>query len=263
MHELYGQILDKLGAYESSEPPTISGADEPTVVVEMADGEEEPEAPKGQEKVSNVTAINLFRNPEAHPIVLDLALLSKYGIDWLDWETETLELRIPQDFKTSSISDLNLEKLQACRTLHLVDSYWQRWEIFLPCTLALSGTVPDFRVMQIPTVAQCLISTYCASKIRDDVPFSDEIAIYVGVVHRYDEILCPQPPLDFAKVDSEGLPVDCEEISRLWPEVRMTRKIPSIGPISQEQLKRMLLVYDYLEDSRRDLQSQLSFLTNV
>ena len=38
------------------------------------------------------TTINLFQHPDAHPFVLDLALLRKYGPEWMQWEPDTLEL---------------------------------------------------------------------------------------------------------------------------------------------------------------------------
>ena len=47
-----------------------------------------------------VTASNIWRHPDAHPIVLDLLLLRAYGPDWLLWEAETLQHLVPQDFKT-------------------------------------------------------------------------------------------------------------------------------------------------------------------
>ena len=57
------------------------------------------------------TTINLFQHPDAHPFVLDLALLRTYGPEWMQWEPDTLELRILTDFRTNSLSDLNMDKL--------------------------------------------------------------------------------------------------------------------------------------------------------
>jgi hypothetical protein len=78
------------------------------------------------------TTINLFQHPDAHPFVLDLALLKKYGPEWMQWEQEVLEIRILADFHTKTLSDLNADKLMAVATLHLRDDFWKDWQVFRP-----------------------------------------------------------------------------------------------------------------------------------
>src|SRR5690606_38232738 len=257
--ELFDSIFEKASA------APVEDDLEPTIVVETVDGEEaEVQTELKIEKSSSVNGINLFRNPEAHPQALDLALLRKYGLDWLGWELETLEFRIPQDFKTPTVSDLNIEKVQACKAMHLVDSFWLQWEVFQPCVIALNGLLADFEVMQIPTVAQCLVAVDIANRIRQDVPWSLEVKRYLGVVHRYNDILCVQPPLDFVEIDVEGLPLDCNKVAELWPLARKLGKPPpGAGFIEAEQIRRMLEARAYLEESREKLRSQLMVLQHV
>lgn len=256
--DLFYEILEKAGGYNlEDEAPTPIEADEPTTVVETSDGEEEPETSRVQSTAPAITSINLFRNPDAHPLVLDLALLRKYGIEWLGWERETLELRIPQDFHTPTMSDLNMAKVQAVKTLHLVDSFWLQWEVFQICCMSMNGLFPDFEVVCAPTVAQAMVAVDIANHIREDVPWSDEIRRYLGIVHRFDGIFCPQEPLQFVKMDTEGLPIDCGEIDRLWPTVKATNKAPTAETVTAEQLRRMLVVKEYLDDYRAQLRTQL------
>jgi hypothetical protein len=211
-------------------------------------------------EASGVTVQNIWRHPDAHPVVLDYMLLEKYGPEWMLWEPETLQSRIPEEFKTQSLSDLNLSKIQACRTLHLVDSFWQRWEVFLWCTMAFNGEFPDFEVMQVPTVAQCLVAVDIANRLRDDVEFTLEAKTYLEAVHKYDGLLLPLPPLDFVTVDVSEVNVNLEDVKKRWPEVRSSEKAPKADTMEDEQLRRLLTVNQYLEESRARLQQQLRLI---
>ena len=144
----------------------------------------------------------LLQNTEAHPVALSLLLLRRYGPEWLLWESETLEAKLQEDF--GGASRINFEKIQAMKALHLAEEFWTSWEVFAWCTAALNGRLADFEVMQVPTLPECLYSVSCAKHTRDDVPWSGEVAAFVGAVHLHDEVLVPTPPLEFSEVPSLG-----------------------------------------------------------
>jgi hypothetical protein len=171
-----------------------------------------------------ITAKNIFRHPAAQPLVLDLLLIDKYGALWLDWEYETLEHLIPRDFGIDRVSDLNMSKIQAVKTLHLSDTFWKRWEVFCWVAMPLNALFPDFKVMQVPTVYQCMLAVDTAKRIRGDVQWSDEICAYLAVVHRHDGVMIPQAPLDFVSVDVDGYPFDAFAVRDRWPSVRSEAK---------------------------------------
>ena len=204
---------------------------------------------------SRVTAKTLFSHPDAHPLVLDLALLRHYGIDWLEWEPETIRHYTAGEI--GQISDLNLSKVMACKTLHLVDSFWKQWEVFVWCTMPLNAVFPDFQVMQVPSVAQTAVAVDIAKRIRTDVEWSNEVKLFMATVFRHDDIFYPIPPLDFVHIDIDGLPIDQEEIKKRWPSVRVSHKAPTDETITDEQLRRLLSVQEYLDESRARLRAQL------
>lgn len=244
-------------------PPHAAPEADPTEELETVGQHEEQPESSFSPVPSAVTVVNLFRHPDAHPVVLDLCLLRKYGADWYVWEPETLEIRIPQDFKTKEVSDLVMSKIQAVKALHLVDTFWKQWEVFCWCTMPFNGVLPDFQVMQVPTVAQCMISVEIANQIRTDVEWSTEVIAYLEAVHRHDGIFVPQPPLDFVHIDLEGYPIDGREIRVLWPVVSQTNKMPTGDTITAEQLRRMLTVHRALNESRVSLRSQLPLVQHV
>lgn len=257
MPDLEQQFLEDLQGRQrrQEDAPLPRHLEEPTVEVETVTPERA--APRASASVDHgVTTANLLRHPDTHPVVLDFVLLKKYGPEWMVWEPETLEHFINRDFR-GGVSDLNASKIQAAKTLHLVDTFWRQWEIFIPCLMAFNGVFPDFTVLRPPTVAQCAVAVDVANKIRDDVEWSLEVKQFISVIFQHDGIFCPVEPLDFVTVDVEGLPLNREEIMGLWPGVRASREPPKGDSITSEQLRRMLTVYNYLEEHRGRLKKQL------
>ena len=214
-------------------------------------------------KTAKVTAINLFQQPEAHPVVLDLVLLKKYGAEWMMWEPETLVWRIPQDFRTTSVSDLNLDKIQAMKTLHFNDNFWRQWEVFNWCTMTFNNLYPNFEIMQVPSTAQIMVSVSTAAKVRSDVMWSDEVKSFMEVTCKYDGIFCPPAPLDFLDVSPDHDLIDCPTIRETWAGVRRAKVAPTKETIVDEQLRRMLDAHNFLLADSTRLQEQLILVQNA
>lgn len=232
------------------------GLDEGTVVDETVSKDHE----NGTSEVPDpggITVSNIWRHPDAHPLVLDLMLIRKWGPEWLLLEPETLQLIVPEEFKTTALSDLNLSKLQACKTLHATSTFWERWEVFDWVTVALNGEYPDFEVMQVPTIAQCLISIDIANRIRNDVKWSTEMTTFLATLQQHEGILMSLPPMDFVKVDTSHLDVNMSSVQQRWPSVRISGKAPTGDTVEDEQLRRLLQMQEALEESRSRLHAQL------
>jgi len=208
-----------------------------------------------------VTHQNLFRHPDAHPIVLDLVMLRKYGPEWLAWDPESAEIHIGHDFPGGNVSDLNLAKLNACKTLHLVDSFWQRWEVFTWCAMPFNGVFPDFRTMQVPTAAQMLVAVDIANRIREDSAWSGELQAFMKTIYKHDGVLVPLPPADFFHIEQDHL--DVKEVDEKWVITRTGNKAPSGDTMLDEQLRRMLHLHQYLEESRAHLRQQMELIPHA
>jgi hypothetical protein len=227
--------------------------EDPTEIVETVEPHQEIEKKAAEPRAA--TPINLFQHPDAHPIALDLALLRRYGPLWLTWEPETLELRVPVDFHTQSLSSLNLDKLMAVKTLHLGDEFWKRWEIFSACTNPLNDVFAEFEVMQVPTYAEVIVAADIARQIRTDVTWSEELETYIRTVMEHDGVLVGIEPLEKIRPFTSGL--NSGLIEEAWPAVRQTGCAPAGDTAEDEQLRRMLTVEQYLEQNRQRLREQL------
>lgn len=251
------EVLRGVGAKKLASIPR----EDPTAIIEdVSPKEDHGEKPVSVAGTSSVTAQNLFRHPDVHPLVLDLFLLRRYGHTWLEWEPESLEVILPVDLH-SSVSDVNFAKINACKALHLVDTFWQRWEVFVWCTMALNGVPPDFHVMQVPTFAQCLVSVDIANRIREDVPFSDEVTHFMRAALQHDGLLLPQSPIKVPPIEVEG--VDLKKLGDRWEEARAQGKAPAADTLEDEQLRRMLIINEFLEESRTRLRHQLELVPHA
>ena len=257
-------LVDRLLASitkEASMPLNVTDP-ETTQEIEVTDHDEGTASGEAVPQLGGVTKANIFRHPDAHPIVLDFLLLQKYEISWLEWDPEVLYLAIPRDFG-SELSTANYQKINAIKSLHLVDAYWERWEVFLWCTMGLNGIAPNLNIMQVPTVAQVLVGMDIANRVRDDVEWTQEIRSFILAVYEHDGILFSIPPADIVVPATQDLLVDAKEIGEKWPHVRATNRAPSDESIVSEQLRRLLVASSYLEDSRERLRHQLRLISHV
>lgn len=207
--------------------------------------------------------INLFQRSDAHPIALDLALLRRYGPEWLLWETETIETRVPVDFKTKSLAAINLEKIMTVKAMHLTDSFWKRWEVFSALVSPLNNTFADFNIMQVPTYGELIVAADIASRIRDDVAWSDEVTEYIKVVMRHDNVLVGVEPLQAIEPDVTGYPVDVATVKSLWAVARQLDRAPADDTVEAEQVRQLLAVQRYLQHTQQQLRDQLPLVMNL
>jgi hypothetical protein len=208
-----------------------------------------------------VTALaRLFGDPDADPIALDHAMLGQFGAAWLGWEPESVALVLEEEIGRI-VPAPNVAKLLACKTLHLVDTFWTRWEVFAWLVQAAGGGAPDFALLQVPTALQCLLSVDAAGEIRADVPWSDEVKAFVACVYRHDSIAAPVAPLDFVAIDTSPWPVDMAEV-----RARLARR-PAAPPgghtPEDEQVRRVLLLERALSAARARRERQIRALDHA
>lgn len=160
-------------------------------VVKQAAAPEVPPAPKP------IVPKNLFSSVEAHPVVLDFALLKVFHTEWFAWLPETLFAEIEAEFKTS-VAEANKTKVLATQTLHVTDAFWTQWEIFEKTVAALNGVVPRLEFIQPPEVFQLLTAVDAVGWIRKE-EFSEEVGRYAAACFLHDNILYAPPPCAFAQ----------------------------------------------------------------
>jgi hypothetical protein len=158
----------------------------------------EVEMKKGDPDFSTpVTIRNLFTHHDTHPIVIDVALLKTFGLEWWTWEQETIEAEIQRVFK-SQISEHAKAKIQTIKTLHVSDGPWQSWHVFEKIMQGLNNNLPDWQLMQAPSLDQLYAGIDMMDSIRAE-EFADEVKLYIAAAVLNEDVFFVPQPLEFAQ----------------------------------------------------------------
>ena len=158
----------------------------------------EEELKKGDPDASTpVTIRNLFTHHDTHPIVIDVALLKTFGLEWWSWEQETIEEEIQRIFKTQ-ISEHAKVKIQTVKSLHVSDGPWQSWHVFEKIIQGLNNNVPRWDLMQAPTLEQLYAGIDMMESIRAE-EFKDEVKQYIAAAVLHEDVFFVPPPLNFVQ----------------------------------------------------------------
>jgi len=139
---------------------------------------------------------NVFIHHDTHPVVLDMALFKTFGMDWLEWEPETLRTEIERASKLG-VSELNWNQIQAVKTMHVHDAPWKDYEAFVPVILALNNNIPVFTILDKPSISQLMAGVDMMKHIRDDVEFDDEVIRFMSACFLDENVFYAPPPLEF------------------------------------------------------------------
>lgn len=156
-----------------------------------------------------VTIRNLFTHGEAHPIVLDFALIRAFGTDWMFWEPETIWGEVMRTFK-SSISEHARAKINTIKTIHVADGPWEHWQVTEKIIQGLNGNIPHWDVQQVPTLPQLFAAMDILEKIRVR-DFHDEVRAYLAAVVLHEEVTFVPPPLDFLQLEVSRPTYKCKD----------------------------------------------------
>lgn len=265
-------VLEKIGQAEEQAglPPPMPEAAGP------ASGASTTERAGAPDALAPVTRKNFFAHYDTHPVVFDVALLHKYNADWYGWEPATLWQEILADFHVPSISDHNKAKIQAIRTLHINEWFWIQWEVFNWITQALNGNIPDFQVIQKPTVAQLVNAVDIATLVRDGEQFGPEVQMYTAAAMADEGVYHAPKPLSYCQDEikqllevtrAEHVQSTIQDVRNRLAEIMALNDVDwaKADPVLHEnpvdiQVAKLKVALDYLGLRRRQLRAQLGLL---
>lgn len=277
-------VLEKIGQPGSAATPAVEDADAP--LGEHTETSGETEDPNEEQAPTNtgtmpvlapITHRNLFVHHDTHPVVLDLALLAKYETDWIEWEPETLWKEIKEDFRVPSISGHARAKIQAARTIHINEWFWDKWEVCCWITQALNNNIPDFQAIQKPSIAQLMNAVDVATMIRSGEEFNTEVQGWCAASVLDESVFYVPPPIDFCQDELLELLIEKKvekpeqaiaavekrfaEVMSLPAEVWQGGGEPVLEESTVDvQVAKLKVACDYLSLRRRQLKEQLRLL---
>ena len=150
---------------------------------------------------------DIWKYPEAHPLILTLLLLDKYGAEYLDWHPEVLRVTMERDGVTPSNRSWN--KIMAARVLFESPSPWRQWEVFHWVCRALNGETPNFSFYEMAEISH-LVSGFESMKLVDPKRETNiEIDKFVAAIFKSEGIPYIPAPLDFAQRELEQPKIEC------------------------------------------------------
>jgi len=150
----------------------------------------DPPPSRGEVSYKSVSKRNLLAHHDAHPFVLDLLLLKSFGTDYYAWDAKTIWSELQSMFSTT-VSDMNKNKIEAMRTLHITDSPWRSWQVFEKVVQALNNNIPQFDITQRCSLPQLWNAVGIMGTTRNE-PFQEEVPPYVAAVLLDEDVAyCP------------------------------------------------------------------------
>ncbi len=201
-----------------------------------------------------LTRNNIFGNPEAHALVLNLLMLEHFEHAWLDFEPEAVVDEITTLF--GEMHPLNFDKVMACQMCFTKEAPWDEWHYFVLVNQAFNGIPVDTQEYRPPTAIELAVTVNTLNTLDTKTSWSPEVLTFIEKALEFEQFFVAPPPLDQMdlQLSKPGFSVNYEEIKRLVA----SGKIDESGDtIEQVQAARLLDVKKALADWRNALALQL------
>jgi hypothetical protein len=168
----------------------------------------------------NVIQFNTVLNDDKSSAKRIYDFLNKeLGVDWWEWETETIDHMLWIKFSTA-LEDINREKVLAIRHLCNNDQPFWDWYEFNQIALAFSGSMADFEFLKKPSPGMIINAVKSMNHIRPDRQgqFNDGVVKYICVMLKDDGIYTPPPSL-YNLISDNFKELVSSEMKSLWKKV--------------------------------------------
>lgn len=124
-----------------------------------------------------------------------------YGADWLSWDPEVMEATLTKKFG-DSLSEKDLEKVEATREVLRSDRFAHIPLIFEKCVRAFNGLPLSFDVWELVTEEQMAYGLYVMRNLVGNGPIGDDgmgerVRAYVATILAQAPIAYPAPHFGF------------------------------------------------------------------
>ena len=156
---------------------------------------------------TDVTTSNIWRHKDAHPYVLLLLLVDKYGDACLQWHPELLQVRMTRD--KIAPSNAVWTKILACRVLLTSTKAWDDWQTFHWTALGLSGKSPNFGLLEEPEIANLIQAAGIMRAAHPERPFGEEVQKFLAASLRNESLLLAPSPVEFCQDELDNRKLEC------------------------------------------------------
>ena len=156
-------------------------------------------------------------------VELTKEVITKLGIECVDWEPNVLKLSIHEDLK---FDESSMNKAMAGIAVMQRDAFWEDIASFHFITQAFNGDSPEHRSLQELTLSDMMIAVVCATKIRTElldagvgyVPvFTEEVSKFVATQALEGGVWYLPEPLLFAATYANRTMIVCNDCGNEEP----------------------------------------------
>lgn len=172
-----------------------------------------------------------------NPMIINQTMLDKYGEDWLYYLPETIRTSLQLNFEIDP-NEVLMNKIFA--TQFTAKNPWMDWDMFENVVSAFNNNVPDFTLLDPPSMPELVWGYTCIKALRPDWEPSLEIKAYIRSVMKHEGLLwCPWIP----DVEGAYAPETVEKIKSIWKSpVKYTR-----NEMLGVQLDRLIIIKEYVK----------------
>jgi len=191
---------------------------------------------------------HVLENQETFTFTIATILLDNYETQWLDWEIETIERELFEDFG-ARLQKQNRDKVLTAQILMTTDQFYTDWLVFNYACEVLNNDPVFLDIFDPATPDQLCWAVIEAAlfESKESAPeFSDEVKSFVGVNLSYHGIHTPPKVLTFAT-----MPDSSTRTSELEPDPIM------IEALQRRQIDNHDKLADYVNTRMGELLAEL------
>jgi hypothetical protein len=212
---------------ETSEPPSYLAATTSGLADRCAQAVTEW-GPDFDKTAAQVEPQQLYKDPDAHPLVLLLMVLDRYGPDSMDWDPEVLRVTMMRD--NYQVSGASWAKLMAARVLLASPSPWRQWQVFHWVARALGGYPPNFTYLEQPELGHLFVASDLMKIVDPQRPTVLEVDKFVAATLRHEGQVWAPESLAFATRALEDPHLECQKCRALFGDDNDQRCVTCSAP---------------------------------
>jgi len=168
----------------------------------------------------NVIKVNTVLNDDSASAISVYNFLNEaFGIDWWEWEFETLERMLWIKYGVA-LESINRDKIYAIRHLCRSDGCFSDWYELNQLALSFAGVMADFEYLKNPSPGMIVNIIKAINYMRPDRQsfFGNDVIKYICVLLKNEGIYAP-PLSIFNVIGEEMKSVISPEVSNVWPDI--------------------------------------------
>jgi len=189
---------------------------------------------------------DIWRHPDAHPVVLMLMLIDKYGMEYAEWHPDVLRLTVERD--GIALSNKVWNKIMAGRVVLASPSPWRQWEVFHWVCRALAGESPNFVYLEEPELGHLVVG-YEIMQMVDKRETSFEVDKFIAATFKSAGVPYIPQPLNFAQRELEDTQLECKTCEALHRDDNDTACVSCGG----KDLRRVPFEFEGLKTEIREM----------